>query len=64
MAHPSVLIPGFAPHGVPLPQPMSNSLFNEAQTRAAQQLQVQANAATPTGADGGGSDNMMTYISG
>ena len=63
MTHPSVLIPGFAPHGVQLPQPMSNSLFNDAQARAAQ-LQVQANASTPVGADGVGTDNTLTYISG
>tara|TARA_B100000405_G_scaffold286016_1_gene233113 strand:+ start:748 stop:876 length:129 start_codon:yes stop_codon:yes gene_type:complete len=42
---------------------MSNSLFNDAQARAAQ-LQVQANASTPAGADGVGTDNTLTYISG
>ena len=59
-----VLVPGFAPQGVPMPQSMSNTLFNDAQARAAQ-LQLQAAAATSGGpAPELGSDGTMTYISG
>ena len=63
MGPPPVLVPGFAPHGVPMPQSMSNTLFNDAQARAAQ-LQLQAAAATSGAAPELGSDGTMTYISG
>ena len=57
-----MLVPGFAPQGVPMPQSMSNTLFNDAQARAAQ---LQAAAATSGGpAPELGSDGTMTYISG
>jgi membrane protease subunit (stomatin/prohibitin family) len=47
-----------------MPQSMSNTLFNDAQARAAQ-LQLQAAAATSGGpAPELGSDGTFTYISG
>ena len=63
MGPPPVLVPGFAPQGVLMPQSMSNTLFNDAQARAAQ-LQLQAAAATSGPAPELGSDGTMTYISG